>query len=67
MDHNAGGILQRLEELEIRDNPSWHNELYFEYQYIRGIRTENLKYVERTAEWPSELVDPEADPGDGKT
>jgi choline-sulfatase len=45
-------------------NPSWHNELYFEYQYVRGIRTENLKYVERTAEWPSELFDLEADPGE---
>lgn len=44
--------------------PSWRNRLYFEYSYVRAIRTENLKYVERTAEWPSELYDLEADPGE---
>jgi arylsulfatase A-like enzyme len=40
--------------------------LYFEYEFVRGIRTENLKYVERTKEWPSELYDLEADPGETK-
>lgn len=44
--------------------PQWRNRLYFEYAYTRGIRTENLKYVERTREWPSELYDLEADPGE---
>ena len=33
---------------------------------MRGIRTENLKYVERTKEWPSEFYDLEADPGETK-
>jgi len=42
----------------------WRNRLYFEYAYVRGVRTENLKYIERTAEWPSELFDLEADPGE---
>ncbi len=42
----------------------WENRLYFEYSYVRGIRTENLKYIERTKEWPSELFDLEADPGE---
>ncbi len=46
------------------ENPSWRNHLYFEYEYVRGTRTENLKYVERTKEWPSELYDVEADPGE---
>jgi arylsulfatase A-like enzyme len=46
------------------ESPAWHNELYFEYQYVRGIRTENMKYVERTKEWPSELFDLETDPGE---
>jgi choline-sulfatase len=46
------------------ESPAWHNELYFEYQYVRGIRTENMKYVERTEEWPSELFDLETDPGE---
>ena len=43
---------------------AWNNRLYFEYAYVRAVRTENLKYVERTAEWPSELYDLEADPGE---
>ena len=46
--------------------PRWKNELYFEYQYTRGIRTGNLKYIERTKEWPSELYDLESDPGERK-
>jgi hypothetical protein len=28
------------------------------------VRTENLKYIERTKEWPSEFFDLEADPGE---
>jgi arylsulfatase A-like enzyme len=44
--------------------PSWRNELYFEYEYVRGVRTPNLKYIERTTEWPSELYDLEADSGE---
>ena len=44
--------------------PAWRNRLYFEYAHARALRTENLKYVERTREWPSELFDLEADPGE---
>ena len=44
----------------------WRSRVFFEYEYVRGIRTRNLKYVERTAEWPSELYDLEADPGEKK-
>jgi arylsulfatase A-like enzyme len=44
--------------------PGWRNRLYFEYSMVRAVRTENLKYVERTQEWPSELFDLEADPGE---
>jgi choline-sulfatase len=47
-------------------SPRWQNRLYFEYSYVRGVRTETLKYVERTKEWPSELYDLEADPGETK-
>lgn len=46
--------------------PAWRNRLYFEYEYVRGIRTPNLKYIQRTKEWPSELYDLEADPGETK-
>ena len=44
--------------------PNWTNRLYFEYSYLRGVRTENMKYIERTRNWPSELFDLEADPGE---
>ncbi len=44
--------------------PAWRNRLYFEYAYVRAIRTGNLKYVERTDGYPSELYDIETDPGE---
>ncbi len=46
------------------ERPEWRRRLYFEYCYVRAVRTENLKYIERTREWPSELYDLEADPGE---
>jgi arylsulfatase A-like enzyme len=44
--------------------PAWRDRLYYEYGYVRALRTETLKYVERTKEWPSELFDLETDPGE---
>jgi arylsulfatase A-like enzyme len=44
--------------------PRRPNRLYFEYAHARAVRTENLKYVERTRDWPSELYDLEDDPGE---
>jgi arylsulfatase A-like enzyme len=44
----------------------WRDRLYFEYAYTRCIRTRTLKYIERTKDWPSELYDLEADPGEKK-
>jgi arylsulfatase A-like enzyme len=44
----------------------WDNRLFFEYSFVRGVRTENLKFIERTREWPSEMYDLEADPGETK-
>jgi arylsulfatase A-like enzyme len=48
------------------DNPSkqWRDRLFFEYAYVRGLRTRNLKYIERTEGYPSELFDIEADPAE---
>jgi arylsulfatase A-like enzyme len=44
--------------------PKWRNRIYHEYSYVRGLRAETLKYIERTKEFPSELYDLEADPGE---
>ncbi|MEB2361913.1 MAG: sulfatase-like hydrolase/transferase [Bryobacteraceae bacterium] len=44
--------------------PSWRNRLFFEYAYVRALRTETLKYIERTEGYPSELYDLESDPGE---
>jgi arylsulfatase A-like enzyme len=45
-------------------SPQWENRLFFEYSFVRAIRTENLKLVQRTGEWPSEFYDLERDPGE---
>jgi len=45
-------------------SPEWRRELYFEMCYVRAIRTENLKYIERAEGWPNELFDLEVDPGE---
>jgi arylsulfatase A-like enzyme len=42
----------------------WRDRLYFEYAYVRAVRTRTLKYIERVREWPSELYDLETDPGE---
>lgn len=44
--------------------PPWRDRLYFEYAYVRAVRTRNLKYAERAEDWPSELFDVEAGPGE---
>jgi choline-sulfatase len=43
---------------------NWTSRLFFEYSNVRGMRSENMKYVERTKDAPSELYDLEADPGE---
>jgi arylsulfatase A-like enzyme len=45
-------------------SPRWRNRLYFEYAHMRGIRTGNLKYIERAEGWPTEMFDLEADRGE---
>jgi choline-sulfatase len=48
------------------ERPNWRTRLYFEYAYVRAIRTGNLKYIERAEGYPSELYDLEADPGESR-
>jgi arylsulfatase A-like enzyme len=45
-------------------SPQWENRLFFEYSFVRGLRTENLKLIQRSREWPSEFYDLERDPGE---
>jgi arylsulfatase A-like enzyme len=45
-------------------DPDWPAELYFEFGYMRAVRTENLKYAERGDGWGDELFDLEDDPGE---
>jgi arylsulfatase A-like enzyme len=47
-------------------SPHWRDRLYFEYGYVRGLRTRNLKYIERADGWPTEMFDLEADPGEAR-
>jgi choline-sulfatase len=49
-----------------QDPRDWRDRLFFEYEYVRGIRTRQLKYIERIKEWPSELYDLEIDPAEKK-
>ncbi len=46
--------------------PRWRTRLFFEYAYVRSIRTQNLKYIERTDGYPSEFYDLEADPREAR-
>jgi arylsulfatase A-like enzyme len=64
--NDAQRIGRSYAELVRRREPprQWRTRLYFEYAYVRAIRTENLKYVERAEPYPSEFYDLEADPGE---
>ena len=42
----------------------WRRSVVFEYAYMRGIRTETMKLVERTPDWPGEAYDLAQDPGE---
>jgi arylsulfatase A-like enzyme len=44
--------------------PRWRTRLFFEYAYVRSIRTRNLKYIERADGYPAEFYDLEADPSE---
>lgn len=38
--------------------------LFFEYGYVRAVRTRRWKYIHRVEGWPSELFDLQKDPGE---
>lgn len=42
----------------------WDNELFFEFENLRAIRTAEWKYIERIHQRPNELYHLEADPGE---
>lgn len=43
---------------------SSRDRLYFEYAYVRAVRTTRRKLVQRTSPWPSEFWDLAKDPGE---
>jgi arylsulfatase A-like enzyme len=44
--------------------PRWDDKLFFEYSYVRGIRTTTRKLIIRAEGFPSEFYDLEKDPGE---
>ncbi|MCF6284339.1 MAG: sulfatase-like hydrolase/transferase [Candidatus Hydrogenedentes bacterium] len=42
----------------------WENEVFYEFENVRAIRTEAWKYIERIGEEPNELYHVENDPGE---
>lgn len=45
---------------------TWRTRLLFEYAYVRSVRTQNLKYIERAEGHRGELYDIEADPSESR-
>lgn len=43
---------------------NWNNEVFYEYEYTRAVRTERWKYVHRHPNGPHELYDLSADPSE---
>jgi arylsulfatase A-like enzyme len=44
--------------------PRWDDRLFFEYSYVRGIRTGTRKLIVRAEGFPGEFYDLEKDPGE---
>jgi arylsulfatase A-like enzyme len=44
--------------------PRWEDRLFFEYSYVRGIRTGTRKLIVRAEGFPGEFYDLEKDPGE---
>ena len=43
---------------------AWDNTVYYEFENVRAIRTDDWKYIERYRQSPNELYDLRADPGE---
>lgn len=44
--------------------PRWENKLFFEYSYVRGVRSSTRKLIIRAESFPFEFYDMEKDPGE---
>lgn len=42
----------------------WDNVIYYEFENVRAVRTEDWKYIERIHQQPNELYDLKSDPGE---
>ena len=45
-------------------DPEWDNTVFFEFETVRAVRTDDWKYVERLKDGPRELYDLRKDPGE---
>lgn len=45
-------------------SPSWDNAVFFEFENVRAIRTDEWKFIERAHEEPNELYHLATDPGE---
>jgi len=46
------------------ESSKWENVVYYEFENVRSVRTEDRKYIERFPDGPNELFDLAADPGE---
>lgn len=46
------------------ESPEWENSVFYEYETVRAIRTDDWKYIERFEGGPNELFDLRKDPGE---
>ena len=47
-------------------DPEWENTVFYEFETVRAVRTDDWKYVERLKDGPRELYDLRKDPGELK-
>ncbi|MPZ20623.1 MAG: sulfatase-like hydrolase/transferase [Luteitalea sp.] len=55
---------RNLEDVLKGRSVAWENEVYFEFENVRAIRTDEWKYIERIHQEPNELYNLQNDPGE---
>jgi arylsulfatase A-like enzyme len=55
---------RNLEDVLKGRSVAWENQVYFEFENVRAIRTDEWKYIERIHQNPDELYNVQRDPGE---